>query len=256
MVMGKGGVGKTTVAKALATGLAAAGCPTHLGSTDPAGRLDETSGSNLTTSWIDPRVETQRYIDAKLARAANLDDDARSLLEEDLRSPCTEELAVFVAFSNLLRRGRREHVVIDTAPTGHTLLLLDQTGSYHHDILRASAGVEGRVSTPLMRLQDPTFTRVLIVTLAQTTPIQEATELQVDLRRAGIEPSGWIINASLAASDTTDPVLLRRAALEHDHIRRVHDELASRLWIVPWTPESASTERRPGPRGKCRVRVR
>ena len=247
MVMGKGGVGKTTVAKALASGLAAAGRPTHLASTDPAGRLDETLGSSLTTSWIDPRAETQRYIDAKLARAANLDADARDLLEEDLRSPCTEELAVFVAFSNLLRRGRREHVVIDTAPTGHTLLLLDQTGSYHHDILRASAGVEGRVTTPLMRLQDPTFTRVLIVTLAQTTPIQEAAELQVDLRRAGIEPSGWIINASLAASDTTDPVLLRRAALEHDHIRRVHDELASRLWIIPWTPESAGTERRPGP---------
>jgi arsenite-transporting ATPase len=248
MVMGKGGVGKSTVATAIAHGLAAARCPTHLASTDPAGRLDETPGSNLTTSWIDPRAETQRYIDAKLARAANLDAAARDLLEEDLRSPCTEELAVFVAFSNLLRRGRREHVVIDTAPTGHTLLLLDQTGSYHRDIQRASAGVEGRVTTPLMRLQDPEFTRVLIVTLAQTTPIQEATELQLDLRRAGIEPAGWIINASLAASDTTDPVLMRRAALEHDHIHRVHDELASRVWIIPWQPESATTVRRAWPR--------
>jgi arsenite-transporting ATPase len=194
--------------------------------------------SNLTTCWIDPRAETERYIAAKLARAVDFDDAARDLLREDPRSPCTEELAGFVAFSNLLRRGRLEHVVIDTAPTGHTLLLLDQTGSYHHDIMRASTDVPGSVSTPLMRLQDPAFTRVLIVTLAQTTPIQEAAELQADLRRAGIEPSGWIINASLAASDTTDPVLRHRAALEHDHIRMLHDELPSRAWIIPWRPES------------------
>ena len=204
MIMGKGGVGKTSIAAAVARGLARAGCATHLASTDPAGHpADDTDGS-LTTSWIDPAGETQRYIDAKLDRAKHLDQAARDLLVEDLRSPCTEELAVFIAFSNLIRRGRTEHVVIDTAPTGHTLLLLDQTGSYHHDVMRTSTGVEGRVTTPLMRLQDPGYTRILIVTLAQTTPVQEATELQTDLRRRASNPTaGSSTRASPQATHAT-----------------------------------------------------
>jgi arsenite/tail-anchored protein-transporting ATPase len=235
MVMGKGGVGKTTVANAIAAGLAHADLDTHLSSTDPAGHRLSSQAGRLTTSWIDPDAERDRYIDHKMATATNLDAAQRDLLAEDLRSPCTEELAVFVAFSRLLSRGRREHVVIDTAPTGHTLLLLDQTGAYHRDVMRGASDVAGKVTTPLMRLQDPAFTRIVIVTLPQTTPVQEATELQEDLRRAGIEPYGWVINASLAASGTTDPVLRRRAALELSHIRLILD-LAARAWIVPWEP--------------------
>lgn len=246
MIMGKGGVGKTSIATAIAHGLSRAGCVTHLASTDPAGHRAVDADGNLTTSWIDPAAETQRYIDTKLERAKHLDQEARDLLAEDLRSPCTEELAVFTAFSNLLRRGRTEHVVIDTAPTGHTLLLLDQTGSYHHDVMRTSAAVEGRVSTPLMRLQDPEFTRMLIVTLAQTTPVQEATDLQADLRRAGIEPYGWIVNASLAVSGTHDPVLRRRASLEHAQIGHVRDALAQRVWIVPWQPDDTIADNEHG----------
>ncbi len=236
MVMGKGGVGKTAVATAIATGLAAADLDTHLSSTDPAGHLARPQGRHLTTSWIDPDAERDRYIADKLAAATKLDPSQRDLLAEDLRSPCTEELAVFVAFSRLLSRGRHEHVVIDTAPTGHTVLLLDQTGAYHRDVLRGASGIGGKATTPLMRLQDPEFTHIVIVTLPQTTPVQEACELQEDLRRAGIEPYGWVINASLAASSTTDPVLRRRATLELPHIRRVRDELAARAWIIPWQP--------------------
>jgi arsenite/tail-anchored protein-transporting ATPase len=154
--------------------------------------------------------------------------------EEDLRSPCTEELAVFQAFSNLLRLGRDQYVVIDTAPTGHTLLLLDRTGAYHRDVMRTATTIPGRVTTPLMRLRDPAFTRVLLVTLAETTPVHETTALQADLRRAGVEPFGWVINASLAASNTRDPVLRQRATLEYPHLRRVKEELATRCWIAPW----------------------
>jgi arsenite/tail-anchored protein-transporting ATPase len=240
MVMGKGGVGKTTVAHAIAAGLAAAGIRTHLSSTDPAGRLGPSQATHLTTSWIDPDAESARYVDAKMAAAVDLDPAQRDLLAEDLRSPCTEELAVFVAFSRLLSRGRHEHVVIDTAPTGHTLLLLDQTGAYHRDVMRGVAEIAGRVTTPLMRLQDASFTRIIIVTLPQTTPVQEASELQDDLRRAGIDPYGWVVNASLAASATTDPVLRRRSALEQPHIDEVR-ELAARAWIIPWeiTPAQA-----------------
>ncbi len=235
MVMGKGGVGKTTVANAIATGLAATGLDTHLSSTDPAGHLAPSAGGTLTTSWIDPDAERDRYIDNKMAATTDLDPTQRDLVAEDLRSPCTEELAVFVALSRLLSQGRHQHVVIDTAPTGHTLLLLDQTGAYHRDVMRGAAEITGRVTTPLMRLQDPTFTRIVIVTQPQTTPVQEASDLQDDLRRAGIEPYGWVINASLAASPTTDPVLRRRATLEHAHIRKVR-ELAARIWIIPWRP--------------------
>ena len=240
MVMGKGGVGKTAVANVIATGLAGAGIDTHLSSTDPAGRLAPLERSHLTTSWIDPDAERDRYIDTKMTASADLDPAQRDLLAEDLRSPCTGELAVFVAFSRLLSRGRHEHIVIDTAPTGHTLLLLDQTGAYHRDVMRGAADIAGRVTTPLMRLQDPAFTRIIIVTLAQTTPVQEATELQDDLRRAGIEPYGWVINASLAASTTTDPVLRRRAELEHPLIHEVRD-ISARTWTIPWEPTIGDT---------------
>lgn len=241
MVMGKGGVGKTTIAVAVARQLAQNGLRVHLSTTDPAGRpadLVAEPSSGLTISRIDPAAAVQHYVDEKLRSASGLDPEQRALLEEDLRSPCTEELAVFQAFSNLLRLGRDQYVVVDTAPTGHTLLLLDRTGAYHRDVMRSSGTIAGRVTTPLMRLRDPGFTRVLIVTLAETTPVNEAAALQADLRRAGIEPFGWVINASLAASGTRDPVLQRRAALEHRHLRRVADELATRCWIIPWDTQT------------------
>jgi arsenite-transporting ATPase len=240
MVMGKGGVGKTTIAAAIARGLASRGLQTHLSTTDPAGRPADVVGEStptLTVSRIDPEAAVAHYVDEKLRAAAGLDPERRALLAEDLRSPCTEELAVFQAFSNLLRLGRDQHVVVDTAPTGHTLLLLDRTGAYHHDVMRSAGTIHGHVTTPLMRLRDPSFTRVLLVTLAETTPVHEAAALQSDLRRSGIEPFGWVINATLAATGTRDPVLGQRATLEHRHLRRVKDELAARCWIVPWSTQ-------------------
>jgi arsenite/tail-anchored protein-transporting ATPase len=237
MVMGKGGVGKTSIARAIAHGLARRGCRTHLSTTDPAGNLDDlatSSDAHLTVSRIDPATEVRRYVQHRLEAAADLAPEAQALLEEDLRSPCTEEIAVFHAFSRLLRGGRDHHVVIDTAPSGHTLLLLDRTGSYHRDVLRTSTIDPSRIRTPLMRLQDPASTTVLLVALPETTPVHEAADLQSDLRRAGIEPYGWIINASLAASGTRDPTLRRRAALEQPLLDTVSRHLATRTWIVPW----------------------
>ncbi len=238
MLMGKGGVGKTTLATAIAAELAGRGHDVLLTTTDPAAHLTETLGeqmAHLTVSRIDPAEETARYRrDVLESKGKDLDSEARALLEEDLQSPCTEEIAVFQAFSRVIRENSRHFVVMDTAPTGHTLLLLDATDSYHRDIVRhASADTQARIGTPMMRLQDAEQTKVLVVTLPETTPVLEAARLQNDLRRAGIEPWGWIVNASLAATDTNHPLLRRRAAAESTHIIRVQDELARRYAVVP-----------------------
>ena len=242
MVMGKGGVGKTTIAAAIASELAARGNEVLLTTTDPAAHLTETLAgdlANLSVSRIDPAAETARYRERVLAtKGKGLDDEGRAMLEEDLRSPCTEEIAVFQAFSRIIRESSRHFVVLDTAPTGHTLLLLDATGSYHRDVLRhAAPGGQGRLVTPMMRLQDPAQTKILIVTLPETTPVLEASGLQEDLRRAGIEPWGWVINASLSAARTTHPILVRRADAERPRIAAVRDRLSRRFAVVPLQAE-------------------
>jgi arsenite-transporting ATPase len=237
MVMGKGGVGKTSVAGALALELASRGVAVHLTTTDPAAHVAAVVGGStagLRVSRIDPEEESRLYRDKVLERTGrDLDADGRALLEEDLRSPCTEEVAVFHAFSRIVAGARREVVVMDTAPTGHTLLLLDAAGSYHREIVRNAAGVTGNVITPLMRLRDPDYTMILLITLAETTPVLEAAALAADLRRAGIEPYAWVVNNSLAAAGTTDPLLRRRAAAEIEQIEKVARDLARRLFIVP-----------------------
>jgi arsenite-transporting ATPase len=250
MVMGKGGVGKTTIAAAVAVDLAGRGLPVHLTTTDPAAHLTEALGREvpgLKVSRIDPAAETKAYRDKILERSAHtLDAAGLALLEEDLRSPCTEEVAVFHAFSRLVFGARNEVVVMDTAPTGHTLLLLDATGAYHREMLRNAADAGVKVQTPLMRLRDPAYSRVLLVTLAETTPVLEAAELQVDLRRAGIEPFAWVVNASLAAAGPRDPLLAARAAAELEQIEFVKTTLATRVAVVPWLAEE--------PRGPDRLR--
>jgi len=238
MFMGKGGVGKTTMAAAVATELASRGHDVLLTTTDPAAHINETlagSQSGLTLSRIDPALETANYRASVMAsKGKDLDAQARAMLEEDLRSPCTEEIAVFQAFSKVIRESGRKFVIMDTAPTGHTLLLLDATGSYHKDIMRHQTASGGtRLVTPMMRLQDPEQTKILIVTLPETTPVLEATHLQEDLRRAGIEPWGWIINSSLAAAETEQPLLQKRAYAEHEQIAKVRDALTTRLAVVP-----------------------
>ncbi len=236
LCVGKGGVGKSTVAAALALALAERGRTVHLSTTDPADHLGEVlagaSDAELTVSRIDPHAATAAYRDKVLAtKGAKLDEAGRARLVEDLRSPCTEEVAVFGEFSHLVSQARRQHVVVDTAPTGHTLLLMDATGSYHRDIVRNLGSGKG-VVTPLMRLQDLTLTRVVVVTLPEATPVQEAADLQADLERAGIRPWAWVVNASLAAAETDDPLLAARAHAEAPQLARV-EQLADRMAVLP-----------------------
>jgi len=199
---------------------------------------DAVSGDvpRLRIARIDPAAETRAYTEHVLATAgANLDAQGRALLEEDLRSPCTEEIAVFQAFARVVQEGRDGFVVIDTAPTGHTLLLLDAAQAYHREVARTRGALPEAVRMLLPRLRDPDFTRVLIVTLAEATPVHEAAHLQADLRRAGIEAYAWIINQTLVGRRVTDPVLRSRQRSERRYLEEVEREHARRLVVLPWT---------------------
>lgn len=237
MVMGKGGVGKTTIAAAIAVGLVARGHVVHLTTTDPAAHVSfvvDSSLPGLTVDRIDPAAETAHYVEKIMtSRGKDLDDQGKALLREDLASPCTEEVAVFHAFSRVVAEARSAFVVIDTAPTGHTLLLLDATGAYHRQMTRhLEPGTHGRVTTPLMRLQDAHYTRVILVALPERTPVSEAGALQDDLRRAGIEPYGWVINKSMAPTGTRDPLLRSRLKGERAQIDRVRADFAKRVYLL------------------------
>lgn len=242
MTMGKGGVGKTSVAAAIAVELARRGHQVHLSTTDPAAHVSwviESPIPLLTVSRIDPAKETRAYQEEVMKKAgAALDAQGKALLEEDLRSPCTEEVAVFRSFANIVAQGKDGFVVLDTAPTGHTILLLDAAQAYHREVLRQSSDMPESVSMLLPRLRDPSFTHVLIVTLPEATPVHEAKRLQTDLRRAGIEPFAWVINQSLSPVATKDPVLMSRKHNESQYIQEVSRELAHNLAIVPWLKEA------------------
>ncbi len=240
MVVGKGGVGKTTVAAAIAVELADRGHETLLTTTDPAAHVDQAVHGELPylqVSRIDPHAETEAYrAHVMELKGKDLDAAGRALLAEDLRSPCTEEVAVFSAFSRVIQESGKKFVVMDTAPTGHTLLLLDAAGAYHREVLRHLSAKSGKVTTPMMRLKDPQRTRVVIVTLAETTPVLEAGELQDDLRRSGIEPFAWVVNSSMAAAGPRDPLLRLRAQSELPLIEKVRTSLSHRLAVLPWLP--------------------
>jgi arsenite-transporting ATPase len=239
MVMGKGGVGKTTIAAALSVGLVQRGKSVHLSTTDPAAHLGVTLAGELpglTVDRIDPLVETRRYVDKIMAaKGPHLDAEEQALMREDLRSPCTEEVAVFHAFARIVSEARSAFVVLDTAPTGHSLLLMDATGAYHRQMMRALEGqASGRLVTPLMRLQDPDYTRIILVTLPETTPVSQAQALQEDLRRAHIEPFAWVINKSVLAAGTQDPLLSARLRGEQMQMDRVANGLSKKTYLVPW----------------------
>ena len=238
MTMGKGGVGKTTIAAAIAVALACRGFKVKLSTTDPAAHVASAVEGvlpGLSISRIDPEAEVAAYREEVLARAGkDLDPSGLAMLEEDLRSPCTEEIAVFRAFAREVDGGEQGFVVVDTAPTGHTILLLDAAQAYHREVLRTRGEMPEAVNQLLPRLRDPDFTRVIVVTLAEATPVHEAERLQGDLARAGIKPFAWVIEQSLLASGTRDPLLSLRGDYEIPFIRRVADELAPRCALVPW----------------------
>jgi len=241
MTMGKGGVGKTTMAAAIAAELAHRGHAVVLSTTDPAAHVAQTIGKdlpNLTLERIDPKVETDRYVATVLEKNRDrLSADDMALLEEEMRSPCIEEIAVFQAFAHTVAKGEKGFVVLDTAPTGHTLLLLDATQSYHREVAKSVDELPEAVKTLLPRVRDPKFTKVIIVALPEATPTHEASALQEDLRRAGIEPYGWIVNRCFAFSGTQDPALRAKGMDELFYLNEIMDRHAKKAVISPWVSQ-------------------
>ena len=241
--MGKGGVGKTTVASAIAVGLVEKGHRVHLTTTDPAAHLEyqfqsDHLNQNLTISSINPKVEVERYKASVIAKSdKDLDEAGLAYLKEDLESPCTEEIAVFQAFAEVVAKSENEIVVIDTAPTGHTLLLLDASQSYSKEIERSTGEVPESARKLLPQIRNPKETSVVIITLAEATPVLEASRLQDDLKRADIHPKWWVINQSLSATNTNDPILKGKAMSEKEWIQEVNENKAEKTAIIPWFPE-------------------
>ncbi len=239
MTMGKGGVGKTTVAAAIAVALAARGHHVTLTTTDPAAHVAAALPDpprNLNVTRIDPAAETTSYTEGVLATAGkDLDAEAYALLEEDLRSPCTEEVAVFQAFARTVAAAADRYVVIDTAPTGHTVLLLDSSRCFTRQLAAQSGALPGPAAKLLETLTDSAHTRILLVTVPEATPVHEATRLQADLVRAGITPFGWVVNMSLAATATTDPILQARAGQERRWISDVSRLSGRAPTILGWS---------------------
>lgn len=236
--MGKGGVGKTSIAAAVALGLAAKGKKVHLTTTDPAAHLKFVieENENITLSRIDEQGELKRYQEEVLAKAREtMSADDIAYIEEDLRSPCTQEIAVFRAFAEIVEKAEGEIVVIDTAPTGHTLLLLDSTQSYHREVQRTQGTIPEPVRKLLPRLRNEEETEVIIVTLAETTPVYEALRLEEDLKRAEIAAKWWVINSSMYAANTTNALLRAKASHEIEWINRVDKHSKGNYAVISWS---------------------
>lgn len=235
--MGKGGVGKTTVAAAIALELSNKGVKVHLASTDPANHIDHVfnGAKNITLSKIDEKLELLRYQNEVLNKAREtMSESDIAYIKEDLESPCTQEIAVFRAFAEIVDKAENEVVVIDTAPTGHTLLLLDSTQSYHKEVERTNGETPISIQRLLPRLRDDSQTEVVIITLPEATPVLEAERLHYDLARAGINNKWWVVNQCLSITDTKNPMLLARSNSEKQWIDRVDEISSGNLVGIPW----------------------
>jgi len=244
--MGKGGVGKTTIAAAIALGLHRKGRKVRLATTDPADHLNLVLGQQegISVSHIDEKGELKKYQEEVLTKARQtMPEDDLEYVKEDLRSPCTQEIAVFRAFADIVAKSRDEIVVLDTAPTGHTILLLESTQNYNQQIENSGGAVSDAEKELLPRLKDSNETEVIIVTLAETTPFYEAKRLLDDLKRAGLAVRWWVINASYSMADTKSDFLRAKATAELQWIHEVDNISDGQYAIIPWKPFEVKGEK-------------
>ena len=244
--MGKGGVGKTTIAASIALKLAARGQKVHLATTDPAAHLNFVldENQNITMSHIDEAAELAKYQDEVLTKARNsgLSDSDIAYIEEDLRSPCTLEIAVFRAFAEIVEKADDQIVIIDTAPTGHTLLLLESTQSYNHEIQRTKGEIPESVKKLLPRLKS-TETEVIIITLPEATPVYEALRLEDDLIRASIATKWWVMNQSFYKLNTTNPILAAKADNEVSWLNKIDTHTKGHFAVIAWSADDIKNEK-------------
>jgi len=241
MTMGKGGVGKTTIASMIASELSSRGHKVTLSTTDPAAHLEYISqkkSSNLNIERIDPKVEVQRHVQEVISKNEKLlSKEDMDLLKEELSSPCIEEIAIFQAFAKTIAKAKNEFVVLDTAPTGHTLLLLDSSEAYHKEVLKNSNKEDEELRSLIPKIKDPKYTKILITTLPEATPTHEAKALQNDLSRAGITPYAWVVNRSFAKSKTTNNLLAQKGLNELKYINEIKNDLSKKTVISGWIPQ-------------------
>jgi len=240
--MGKGGVGKTTIAATIALALAKKGVKVHLTSTDPADHLKYVieDTENITLSKIDEKQELLNYQNEVLSKAREtMSEDDVAYVEEDLRSPCTQEIAVFRAFAEIVDKAENEVVIIDTAPTGHTLLLLDSTQSYHREVQRTKGETPISIQRLLPRLRDESQTAVIIVTLPEATPLFEALRLRDDLSRAGINNKWWVVNQCLSMTETKNDMLIARSIAEKQWLKMVKEISRDNYVAIPWLQDAS-----------------
>lgn len=246
MTMGKGGVGKTTIASMIASTLAKRGHKVTLSTTDPAAHLEyiQQDNENLIIEKIDPKVETKRHVDDIVAKNVNkLSTDDMALLKEELSSPCIEEIAIFEAFAKTVAKAKDRFVVLDTAPTGHTLLLLDASSAYHKEVLKtANDEMNDELTSLIPRIKDKKFTKILLVALAEATPTHEAKDLQSDLKRAGITPFSWVVNRSFALTKSSNNLLCQKGLNELKYINEIKNDLSSNLVLSPWIAQEINNE--------------
>ena len=247
MTMGKGGVGKTTIASMIASTLAKRGHKVTLSTTDPAAHLEyiQQDNENLVIEKIDPKVETKRHVDDVISKNVNkLSADDMALLKEELSSPCIEEIAIFEAFAKTVAKAKDRFVVLDTAPTGHTLLLLDASSAYHKEVLKtANDDMSDELTSLIPRIKDKKFTKILLVALAEATPTHEAKDLQSDLNRADISPYAWVVNRSFALTKSSNNLLCQKGLNELKYINEIKNDLSSNLVISPWIPDEINNEK-------------
>jgi arsenite-transporting ATPase len=258
ILTGKGGVGKTVTACTLAVKMAEKG-KTLLFTTDPAahiGQVLETEVNHIPVNiagglWavnIDQKTAVEEYRRKIMddARTSGYNDELLASLEEELESPCTEEIAIFEQFANLLNEPGWDYFVLDTAPTGHTLRLLELPFEYKKQLDMKLKGnttatdnsqANTKIEALIKRLKNPEQASFLLVAYPEFTPIHESHRAMKDLERVGINVQGIFLNHILQRSDCQNGFAMDRWKLQQHYLHIAREIYNPKpLFAIPLQP--------------------